>query len=216
MSKPKGHKYYVVWQGLDTGVFDSWEECRELVTGVPGARYKAFNTHEAALKAYRNDPLESGDVLQAIVSHARREVVNYEAIPEIDITALAVDAACAGNPGVMEYRGVMVATGTEVFHQGPWPGGTNNIGEYLAIVHALAWLHRHDDGRTIYSDSRTGISWVRKRRCGTTLPRTEANKALFDVIDRADRWLQAHAPVNRIAKWDTEKWGEIPADFGRK
>lgn len=215
MRKQK-QKYYVVWEGRDTGVFDSWEECQELVDGYPGARYKAFPDYDAALRAYRSDPLESGDVLQAIVGHATTSVVNYESIPEIDITAIAVDAACSGNPGVMEYRGVMVATGTEVFHKGPWPGATNNIGEYLAIVHALAWLHHLGDTRTIYSDSRTGISWVRKRRCGTTLPRTDANKPLFEIIDRADRWIQSHFPTNRIAKWDTENWGEIPADFGRK
>ena len=48
-------------------------------------------------------------------------------------SAWAVDAACSGNPGPMEYRGIDLATGAEIFHFGP-VHGTNNIGEFLAIV----------------------------------------------------------------------------------
>lgn len=32
--------------------------------------------------------------------------------------SLAVDAACSGNPGPMEYRGVHVASRQEIFHFG--------------------------------------------------------------------------------------------------
>lgn len=37
-------KYYVVWEGRATGVFDSWEECKEYVDGYQGARFKSFPT----------------------------------------------------------------------------------------------------------------------------------------------------------------------------
>ena len=129
--------------------------------------------------------------------------------------ALAVDAACSGNPGPMEYRGVYLGDGKEIFHFGP-VHGTNNIGEFLAIVHALAMLDKQDLKMTIYSDSRTAISWVRKKCCKTQLERTEETEQLFQLIERAESWLKAHRVTIPIMKWETEQWGEVPADFGRK
>ena len=129
--------------------------------------------------------------------------------------ALAVDAACSGNPGPMEYRGVYLGDGKEIFHFGP-VHGTNNIGEFLAIVHALALLDKQGLKMTIYSDSRTAISWVRKKCCKTQLERTEHTEQLFQLIERAEAWLKAHRVTNPIVKWETDQWGEIPADFGRK
>ena len=56
--------------------------------------------------------------------------------------SIAVDAACSGNPGNMEYRGVYTKTKEQIFHQGPFPQGTNNIGEFLALVHGLAFFKK--------------------------------------------------------------------------
>ena len=68
---------------------------------------------------------------------------------EVTANAWAVDAACSGNPGPMEYQAIDLATGAQVFHFGPMHG-TNNIGEFLAIVHALALLDRQGiTGKTI-------------------------------------------------------------------
>jgi len=136
--------------------------------------------------------------------------------PEVAAEAIAVDAACSGNPGPMEYRGIYLRTGQEIFHYGP-VHGTNNIGEFLAIVHALALLKQKGLGTMpIYSDSRTAQIWVQKKKCKTTLPRTATTAPLLDMVARAERWLQTHTWQNRIVKWDTEHWGEVPADFGRK
>jgi ribonuclease HI len=135
---------------------------------------------------------------------------------EVTADAWAVDAGCSGNPGPMEYQCIDLATGERVFHFGPMKG-TNNIGEFLAIVHALAMLYNRGDSTTaIYSDSRTAQIWVRKRKCGTKLERTEKNARLLDIVLRAEQWLQTHTTQNPIYKWQTDKWGEIPADFGRK
>ena len=135
--------------------------------------------------------------------------------PGIGTYALAVDAACSGNPGPMEYRGVYLGDGKEIFHFGP-VHGTNNIGEFLAIVHALAMLDKQGLKMTIYSDSRTAISWVRKKCCKTQLERTGETEQLFQLIERAEAWLKAHRVTIPIVKWETDQWGEIPADFGRK
>ena len=208
-------KWYVVWNGTETGVCDSWAECEARVKGFPGARYKSFSTQEEAIEAFRNGDADMG-VLRAI-AHAPKLHVNYDAIPEIVHDSIAVDGACSGNPGVMEYRGVDVMTGAELFRQGPFHDATNNIGEFLALVHALAFFHNTGNDHTaIYSDSRTGMAWVRDRKCKTKLQHTAANERLWPIIARAEAWLATHTWRNRIIKWDTDKWGEIPADFGRK
>lgn len=208
-------KWYVVWQGTEPGVCDSWAECELRVKGYPGARYKAFATQEEAVEAFRNDPGEM-EILRAI-ARAPREFVNYSAIPDIVIDSIAVDGACSGNPGLMEYRGVDVPTGVELFRQGPFPDATNNIGEFLAIVHALALFHNQGNDHTaIYSDSKTALAWIRNKQCRTKLARTAANAHLFEIISRAERWLANNTWRNALLKWNTSEWGEIPADFGRK
>ena len=205
----------MVWQGTEPGVCDSWAECEARVKGYPGARYKSYKTQEEAVRAFRAGD-DAGDVLRAIARGPAMRV-NYEAFPEIVRDSIAVDGACAGNPGMMEYRGVDVMTGAELFHQGPFADGTNNIGEFLALVHALAFFHNTDNDHTaIYSDSRTAMAWVRNRKCKSKLARTERNGRLFELIARAERWLTTHTWRNRIIKWETTLWGEIPADFGRK
>jgi len=210
------NKYYVVWAGWDTGVFDSWEDAKQQITGFKGARYKSFDSQAAAIKAYRGDPDEYISVIRKIFTHPAAPV-NYDAIPEIRQDALAVDGACAKNPGPMEYRCVRVATGEEVFHIGPLPDGTNNAGEYLALVHALAMLDKQGDHLTpVYSDSRTALSWLRRRGHKSTLKPTPANTRIFELLTRADKWVQTHEILNPVLKWDTDNWGEIPADFGRK
>lgn len=212
----KKQKYYVVWAGIEPGVYDNWEDAAEQVLTYPGARYKSFNSQREAVAAFRGDDSKEGRVLLDLFNRPAR-VINYDAFPEIDTTAIAVDAACAGNPGVLEYRGVEVGTGREIFHQGPFPHGTNNIGEYLALVHALALCaQKGDTSRRIYTDSVTALAWLRARHSRTSLPVTPENAPLMNLVARADRWLYTHTPVNPVAKWKTEKWGEIPADFGRK
>ena len=134
---------------------------------------------------------------------------------EVSADAWAVDAACSGNPGMMEYQGIDLATGQQVFHFGP-VFGTNNIGEFLAIVHALALQQQMGICKTIYSDSYNAILWVNKKRCKTTLPHNPETEQLHQIIARAENWLRTHTFRNPIIKWETAQWGEIPADFGRK
>ncbi len=208
-------KFYVVWNGFATGVFDSWEECQLQTKGYPNAKYKSFNSQEEAIEAYRGDP-EDLDILKSIASHKDAHV-NYDAFPEINQDSLAVDAACSKNPGPVEYQGVWVRTGERIFHAGPFADGTNNIGEFLALVHGLALLKQQGRPHTpIYTDSRTARAWVRNRQLKTTLTPTDSNAQLFAMVKRALNWLRENEITNPILTWDTPVWGEIPADFGRK
>lgn len=135
---------------------------------------------------------------------------------EVKAAAWAVDAACSGNPGKMEYRGIDLATGQQLFHFGPIKG-TNNIGEFLAIVHALALMEKHKIAdKIIYSDSYNAILWVNKKRCKTTLLRSSETEEVLNMVKRAELWLRDNTFRVPIVKWETRSWGEIPADFGRK
>lgn len=211
-------KYYVVWEGRATGVFDSWEECKEYVDGYQGARFKSFPTREAAVEAFRGNPSDHIGVIKAIAAHKAAPPVNIEALPVV-MPAIAVDAACSKNPGPVKYQCVDLRTGRRIFHVGPLQEGTNNIGEFLAIVHAMALLvSKSRTDIAIYSDSRTGMSWVNKGKANTKIVPTEGNAYIRSLVVRAEAWLASHpAGVRpRLYKWDTDNWGEIPADFGRK
>lgn len=213
----KKKKYYVVWVGRDTGVYDSWEEARELVDGFQGAKFKSYNDRDSAIAAFRGEEeADTVDLLSAIATGATAGI-NLDALPQVDKNGIAVDAACSGNPGNMEYRGVELSSGREIFHQGPFVRGTNNIGEFLAIVHALALLEKQGrTGVTVYSDSVTALSWIRRRTAMTKMERTPQTEKLFNLLSRAETWLRTHNPSNHVTKWNTQEWGEIPADFGRK
>lgn len=219
----KGKKYYVVWVGRIPGVYDDWSDAEEQIRNFPGARYKGFSSSAEATIAFRNgadlkeDRISLGEMLmKASAPLPRAGAPDYMTNPEIDLNGWAVDASCQGNPGIMEYRGVELMTGREVFRVGPFRDATNNIGEFLAIVHALSLMAKMGEQHTIYSDSLTGMSWVRNRRIKTTLQQTNANRKLFELMGRALIWIRTHDWTTPILKWQTELWGEIPADFGRK
>ena len=212
MAKKK--KYYVVWEGNEQGIFDNWIDCQLQIKGYPGARYKSFKSLEEAEAAF-------GGNASDFIRKGGKKPTGGKTLrpdhPDIIWNSIAVDAACSGNPGIMEYRGVDTKTTYEFFRQGPYQRGTNNIGEFLALVHALAYLKKEGkDDLVIYTDSRTAMSWVRNKKVKTTLKKTAQNAVLFDLMDRGITWLKNNKYKNPIIKWDTKNWGEIPADFGRK
>jgi ribonuclease HI len=212
---PKNN-FYVVWKGRKTGIFDSWAECREQIIGFEGAQYKGYPSLDEAKASHLKSYWEA-------VGAAKRDLkqklsLNPDETPDTKpiIPSVSVDAACGGNPGKMEYRGVWTATGEEIFRMGPFDEATNNIGEFLAVVHALALLKKNNSDLPVYSDSINAMSWVRKKHCNTRLAQTFRNTEVFNLIARAENWLLNNSYSNPVYKWRTDIWGEIPADFGRK
>ena len=212
MSKNK-NKYFVVWEGKTPGIYKSWEECRQQVSGYAGAIYKGFATEAEARTAIAS-PCWDYIGKNAETKKPTKEQIEKYGLP--DFESLSVDAACSGNPGTMEYQGVYSRTGRRVFHQGPFEDGTNNIGEFLALVHGLAFLKQQNSPLPIYTDSKTALAWVRNKKVKSELERTEKNYELFNLIECAEKWLQTNTYTTKIKKWETSVWGEIPADFGRK
>ncbi len=203
-------KYYVVWKGRTPGIFTSWMEAEKQIKGFAGAQYKSFGSLHEAETAYRSE-YESYKGKPSSLGKWK-----HASIKPI-LPSLCVDAACNGSPGDLEYRGVFTESGDQIFHFGPFPQGTNNVGEFLAIVHALTWMTKHNAPLPIYSDSENGISWVYQGKCKTSLKHTVRNAPLFTMIHSAENWLaENELEDDSVLKWDTEMWGEIPADFGRK
>jgi ribonuclease HI len=202
-------KFYVVWKGRQPGVFNTWEACSANVTGFTGAEYKSFDNLAAAEAAFRGaysqfagKPASAGQWKMALTR------------PQLP--SISVDAACAGVPGPVEWRGVETESGKPLFKFGPFAQGTNNVGEFLAIVDGLKWLTEKQHPWPVYSDSENALLWVKARKCRTKLDRNSQNAQLFALIAQAETWLAENRLTNKLLKWDTEMWGENPADFGRK
>jgi len=204
------NKFYVVWKGAKPGVYSSWAECQAQIKGFAGAQYKGFETKLEAEKAFRSSPY-------AYIGQnsKQKNTPKFNPKSNIIIPSISVDAACSGNPGVMEYQGVNTQTGERLFHM-KYPIGTNNIGEFLALVHGLSYLKKHQLPLPIYTDSKIAMGWVDKKQCKSKLEETSQTKDLFNFVRRAENWLANNTYTTKILKWDTKNWGEIPADFGRK
>jgi ribonuclease HI len=209
----KKRKWYVVWKGTKTGIFDTWDECKLLVNGVEGAAYKSFESKAEAEAAFGQGKPTYSTKASSSPKAKQGKLLRSNIIWE----SISVDAACSGNPGLMEYRGVHTKTGEQLFHQGPFKYATNNIGEFLALIHGIAYLQKLGKHNTvIYSDSRTAQAWLRNRKMKSELVRNTANQEVWVLVDRAVAWMEVNQWQNPILKWETEAWGEIPADFGRK
>ena len=206
-------KYYVVWDGRETGVYSSWESCKEQVSGYPGAVYKSFDSEELAHEAFYEDSKDHVGNKKIKPQLTAEQKKKYG---EPILNSISVDGASSSRGGMSEYRGVFTNNSKEIFRRGPFPDGTNNLMEFLALVHALSLCKRDNVTLPIYSDSRTAILWVNKKEIKTTKKRTKNNEELFDLIDRALIWLKENDYQNKILKWETKVWGEIPADFNRK
>jgi ribonuclease HI len=207
------NKFFVVWEGKEPGIYRSWDECKRQIHGFEGAIYKGFATEAEAREAMVS-PCWDYIGKNAKAKKPTQEEIAKVGLPNFE--SLSVDAACSGNPGLMEYRGVYSKTAEEIFRQGPFQQGTNNIGEFLALVHGLAFLKQKNSPLPIYTDSKTALAWVKAKKTKSLLEKNEANAVLFDLISRAEKWLRENEYTTQIIKWETSVWGEIPADFGRK
>ena len=209
----KKKKFYVVWEGRKTGIFTTWEECKKQIEGFEDPQYKSFFSLESAEKAFKGNYSDVRGVDSRTLAFSEKDKARF-GMPIED--SISVDAAYSGSTGKMEYQGVYTKNKNRLFRKGPYPDGTVNVGEFLALVHGLALLKMKKSQIPIYSDSKTAISWVRKKKANSKMPKTEKNAELFDLIARAEKWLKTNSYETRILKWETRFWGEIPADFGRK
>lgn len=211
-------KFYAVVKGHTPGIYNNWADAEAQIKGFSGAKFKGFPSKEQAEAAMQYGWTDGKHSPNTKQSAARPESVHpNNTNTEYIADSISVDAACSGNPGVMEYQGVVTGTGAKVIQSKVYPAGTNNLGEFLAVVDALKYLSDRGDRHTvIYTDSVSAIAWVRRRQVKTMLPVTPETQELWDDINQAIQWLDTHPYDNPILKWQTKDWGESKADFGRK
>lgn len=209
------NKFYVVWKGRNPGIYDNWAVCKKEIENFTGALYQGFPDKASAESAFAQG-------FSGFKKKAASKLDLSKSTEKPVSQAIAVDAACSGNPGKMEYQGVFVdfntqpTTTKQLFKSPVFPNATNNIGEFLAIVHALSLQKKNGWNLPIYSDSVNAQLWVKQKKCKTKLQPNETNAPVFQLIERAENWLNDNAVEVPILKWKTEIWGEIPADYGRK
>jgi len=214
--KKKKAKYYVIWDGAQSAIYTDWDVAQHKLKGIPRDHFKTFGSRVLAEKALLEGPAnyvgkdfrKTQDLSEAAIAKIGQPIE----------LSLAVDAACNEMTGVMEYQGVWTFdTDQTLFRKGPYAGGTNNIGEFLALVHALALFAQKKDPKfatmPIYSDSKIAMKWIVAKKCRT---KAQPGREVADLIRRAELWLASNSFQNPIIKWETKVWGEIPADFGRK
>ncbi|MDA1263349.1 MAG: hypothetical protein O3B75_10695 [Planctomycetota bacterium] len=139
---------------------------------------------------------------------------------------LVVDCSKFGGSliGPTEWRGVSYTTTgvwQDAFHSPLYERGHNNLGEFLAIIDACQRLERGDlECVTLWSDSKTALSWFRTGTIRTTIDvNGQCDTAFAAAVNDAMKWLES---ANRpkwfaiMSRWDTSARGENPADFGRK
>jgi len=130
---------------------------------------------------------------------------------------LCVDAAWNPKKRVMEYRGVWLHDGSVAFEVGPLKSGSNNLGEFLAIVHGLRYLKLRGIDGPVYSDSTTAMTWYGKRQVRSrSASQGNLTRRIYTRLTRALLWLSRNVPSNPVVKWHTDAWDEIPADYDRK
>jgi ribonuclease HI len=215
-------KYYVVWVGKKPGVYTSWPDCQKQVEKFDDAKFKSYESLLEAETAYKagwkgnwgtGAGAAKADVRSRFGGSKKEHTYSKD---DIEYDSVSVDVGTSGNPGPVEYKGVDTRTGEVLFSVGPISKGTNNLGEFLAIVHALAYLKQQNSTKTVYSDSENALKWVKQKHVSSTLVRDHTTKEIWDLVDRAETWLKMNSYKNPLVKWQMKSWGEIKADYGRK
>lgn len=227
MIKKKHAKWYSVWKGRTIGVFDNWTDCKKSTERYQGAKYESFKTYDDARASFLEHTTKyKSKILEKSIIDKEERWRTCEKSPQFPF--YCTDAACT-NPhcGIVEYRCFYVfskdSTPKNIYSFGPFQDGSNNIGEYLALVKALMWLETTEPNGTdpVYSDSKIAIIWISDiKNPGSNSHIPKIGEALKGELLMCDDWVKKSTSYSQIARrvrhWNTSDWGEIPADYGRK
>ena len=162
-------KYYVIWQGRETGIFTDWDTCKKHIDKFNGARYKSYKTREeaesafagsssAAMKKSKSAPKKHSG--KGPKTYSAEEVASHKAQ-----TKIFTDGGCEPNPGkagsgVAVYRDNNIS---ELWFGLFNPKGTNNTAELNALYHALMMAEKEIQAKqtvAIFCDSKYSIQCV--------------------------------------------------------
>ena len=150
-------KFYAVRNGRQTGIFQTWDECRAQVDGFPGARYKSFPTQEAALLWLKEPqplhalfpapegsvqtlpPANQGGTLRRSSGARRTKDAVEPTEPQGDACHVYTDGSCLRNPNGPGGWAVCIVEANAAMRtlSGGHPSTTNNRMEMTAAIEAL-------------------------------------------------------------------------------
>jgi len=171
-------KFYVVWQGRETGIFTDWNTCKKQVDQFAGAKYKSFKTLYEAEIAFHgksvapiNKSLKKNGLpkVSSATKKASSQAVKTYTADEISAllidTKIFTDGGCEPNPGeagsgVAIYRNNTI---NELWYGLYNPNGTNNTAELNALNQALIMAQneiRKGKSVAIFCDSKYSIQCI--------------------------------------------------------
>jgi ribonuclease HI len=126
-------KYYVVWEGRETGIFENWATTQKHTTGHKNARFKSFKTRQEA-----EDAFAAGDVNQSEKAGVKNQTEKPAISDEYEVS-IYCDGSCDPNPGeagsgLAVYHGQDLVEACYGLYE---PNGTNNTAELNALLTAL-------------------------------------------------------------------------------
>jgi ribonuclease HI len=199
VAQKKAH-YYAVKAGREPGIYRTWAECQEQVTGFPGAVFRGFRVLAEAQDFLGDSAARPKPAAAEVVD----PVPDSEASP--DRVVIYTDGACTGNPGPGGYGVVLQNGGKRTELSGGFARTTNNRMELRACIAALQVLPR-ECSATLHTDSRYVASAMTKgwvtgwrsrgwRREDGPVANVDLWKqllALCDTLDIAFEWVAGHA-----------------------
>lgn len=124
---------------------------------------------------------------------------------------ITVDAAHSEKKRITEYQVVDLKTGDRLFYNN-LGNQTTNIGEFLGLMASIKYIIENDfHPRIVYTDSVTAITWFNNKKTASKKKNTELQRSeiFLKVMD-------CDVSTIEVKHWNTNEWGEIPADFGNK
>lgn len=131
-------KYYAVKKGFQTGIFSSWNECKQMVNGYSGAIYKSFTTLKEAQEFLGDVYIQSKSTINNHIDN-KDLVVNKE---NIDRPFAFVDGSFNITTNVYGYGGFIEHNGIRDYIKGsgkePEMASMRNVaGEVLGSIEAI-------------------------------------------------------------------------------
>lgn len=181
--------------------FHSWPACQAFVKGKNVPFGSGVTRDEALEKVAR-----SRAYIDKNGSKTTKAAAPVGAPPREGICS---DAGTHGNPGPCEYQ-VCDLKGKVLEHK-KLGVHTNNYAE-LAGIGAMLQYAAINGITKCWTDSQIAIGWIASGRLGPTVHERDV---ILRMVTEIQTILRKN-PKLELLKWHTKKWGEIPADFGRK
>lgn len=213
--------FYAVAVGKTPGIYSTWDECKRMVTGVPGAKYKKFGTKEEA-EAFVSS-FGSAVLSQLGIMFSEMEVKEMGTSSR-SLDSFGDDALVVFTDGSAINNG---KRGAKAGWAAVWPNHethtaygcvpskdvqTNNRGEYMAAVQAFRSADKIDPSGTktlhVFTDSQLLINSITKWMAGWSKNGWKTAKG--DPVQHQDLLKEIHERASRRRV----KWVHVDAHTG--